>query len=109
MWIFQNDSFLSIVQHKQLPDSLLVRSRVDGDIERVFPNVEVFQIEEADYRYRAVIPREELKRALSDAVDRIDYPNFKDSIHKSDAKRKRAYMSVWSALAQAYGAYGRIP
>ena len=37
MWIFQNDSFLSIVAHRDKPGMLLVRARKAGDIEAVFP------------------------------------------------------------------------
>ena len=33
MWIFMNDSMLSIVAHKDKPEHLLVRSRIEGDIE----------------------------------------------------------------------------
>jgi len=42
MWIFLSDSFLSIVD-KDDPSgaTLLVRARVAGDIERVFPGVAV--------------------------------------------------------------------
>jgi hypothetical protein len=108
MWIFQNRSFLSIVQHNERPDCLLVRSRIKGDIEQTLPDAEVFEIAEADYRYRAVVTRAEMKAALAQAVDRVDYPNFKDSI-PHDGKhtaRKRAYMRVWQAMAEVFGSFG---
>ncbi len=107
MWIFQNDSFLSVVEHRDQPGMLLVRSRVEGDIQKVFPAVEVFQIGDADYRYRAIVSRDDLKAALAAAVDGIDYPNFKNSIAKEDVKRKQAYLSVWTAMANVFGAFGR--
>jgi hypothetical protein len=107
MWLFLNDAFLSVVAHRDRPDDLLVRSRVDGDIQRAIPDAEVFTDDAADYRYRAIVSRERFKMALADAADRIDYGNFKDSIKKSDVRRKSAYLSVWSAMAGAYGAYGR--
>jgi hypothetical protein len=37
-----------------------------------------------------------LKRTLADAVDRIDYDNFKSSVEEQD--RHDAYMGVWSAM-----------
>ncbi len=105
MWLFLNDSYLSVVQHRDLPGALLVRSRVKGDIERAVPGAKVFEDLEADYRYRAVVDREAFKTALCQAVDRIDYDNFKGSIH-NDPKRHEAATAVWQVLAQRYGAYG---
>ena len=107
MWIFKNDSFLSIVQDKDDHARLLVRSRIQGDIEQAIPDAEVFEDAKADYRYRAFVSREALKRAMCDAVDQIDYLNFKGSV--KETKRHNAYMSVWSAMAQVYGSYGRRP
>ena len=34
----------------------------------------------SDYLYRAVLPREAVKQALTAMIDQIDYPNFKDSV-----------------------------
>ena len=34
----------------------------------------------SDYLYRAVLPREAVKRALAAMLDQINYPNFKDSV-----------------------------
>jgi hypothetical protein len=41
MWVFLNDSFLSIVAHRTEPGVLLVRARTAGDIEAVFPQAHV--------------------------------------------------------------------
>jgi hypothetical protein len=106
MWILRNDSFLSVVQHRDMPGKLLVRSRIEGDIERAMPGAEVFEDPSADYRYRAIVDRQALKDALCEAVDAIDYDNFKNSIAKSDRKRHHTYMDVWGVLAGAYGSYG---
>lgn len=107
MWIFQNDSFLSVVAHRDRPGWLLVRSRIKGDIERAIPGAQVYEDETADYRYRAEVTREQLKEALLGAVDRIDYPNFKGSVAPSDTARHEAYLDVWQAMARRFGAYGR--
>jgi hypothetical protein len=105
MWIFQNNSFISVVAHYRLPGVLLVRSRIEGDIERAIPGAKVFENLDADYRYRSLVSHDSLKEAMNDAIDGIDYGNFKDSIAKTDHKRHGAYMNVWSAMAQAFGAY----
>ena len=90
---------------------LLVRSRIEGDIERFFSekSVETFQDGSADYRYRALVEKRPVESALVHAVEGIDYPNFKNSVAAGDKKRKSAYMSVWNAMASAFGAFGRAP
>jgi hypothetical protein len=105
MWVLLNDASLSIVEHKGKPGHLLVRSRIKGDIERVIPSAHVYEDDSADYRYRADVSRDVFKEALSQAVNRIDYANFKGSVKES--KRHSAYMKVWQVLADAFGAYGR--
>lgn len=105
MWIIQNDSFLSIVEHKGKPGHLLVRARVKGDIENAIPTANVYEDASADYFFRADISREDLKTALVAAVDKINYGNFKASV--KDHARHEAYMGVWGVLARAFGAYGK--
>ncbi|HZH98269.1 MAG TPA: hypothetical protein VEX38_04805 [Fimbriimonadaceae bacterium] len=106
MWVFLNDAFLSVVAHRDLEGMLLVRSRIEGDIERAIPGAEVFTNESADYLFRAVVSRDRFKECLCFAVDRIDYGNFKNSIEPEDLQRRRAYHDVWGVLAQSYGAFG---
>lgn len=93
MWIFLNDSFLSIVAHNKRNDLLLVRARAAGDIERVFPDSRVTFTPRRDYPYRAVIKREEVGDVLAHVAGSIKYPNFKNSVHTED--RHHAYLSVW--------------
>ena len=97
MWIMTNNSYLSIVSKDCGPAELLVRARRAGDIERVFPNAEVTRQTNSDYLYRAVLPRDAVKRALAAMIDHIDYPNFKDSVE--DGSLHAAYVSVWCAMA----------
>ena len=107
MWIFQNNSFVSIVAHKERPGHLLVRSRIEGDIEMAIPCAEVFEDLTADYRYRAIVAKDVVQEAIMKSIGEIDYPNFKNSIAHSDGKRHDAYMGVWQVMAKAFGAYGR--
>ena len=96
MWIFLNNSFLSIVQHRKNSDLLLVRGRINGDIEAVFPSAKVIELCNADYRYRAEVSRHEVTLALIQEVQRITYDNFKNSVQ--DDLRHDAYMRVWSVM-----------
>ena len=68
-----------------------------GDIEKVFPDAKVTRNINSDYLYRAVLPRDLVKQALAAMIDKIDYPNFKDSVE--DRSLHAAYVSVWCAMA----------
>lgn len=96
MWILMNDAMLSIVRHRTRPDDLLVRARLAGDIERVFPQVEVVEGAGSDYRFRATVPRPEVAEAISRRLLDIDYGNFKNSVR--EPKRHEAYFDVWHAM-----------
>jgi hypothetical protein len=98
MWLCLNDSFFSLVSKNCSEGQLLVRARREGDIERVFGRRHVVTRDTcADYLYRAVISREEIKTVMAKEVDRIHYPNFKDSVEAKDLHD--AYMGVWSNMA----------
>ncbi len=98
MWIMTNNSYLSIVHKAPCgPAELLVRARRAGDIEKVFPDAKVTRTTNRDYLYRAVLPRDVVKRAFAAMIDHIDYPNFKDSVE--DSSLHAAYVGVWCAMA----------
>ena len=98
MWVFLNNAFLSIVAHREQPDAMLVRARLPGDIERVFPDADVSQTPEADYLFRATIHRSLVADALAKAVRGIDYHNFKASVVHDERKRLGGYYGVWNAM-----------
>ena len=96
MWIFQNDSFLSMVAHRTKPGMLLVRARKAGDIEAVFPDAKTWVDERADYPHRAEVSAEKVAEAVAARVLAIVYPNFKDSVRERG--RHDAYMRVWDVM-----------
>ena len=93
MWIFAKDGFLSITPHREKPDCFMVRGRVKGDIEYYFPNADVIETPNADYRYRTTLPREEVADRIRKAVADIHYRGFKTSV--TDKRREAYYFSVW--------------
>lgn len=98
MWIFTNNAFVSIVQHREQPNTLLVRGRAPGDVARFLsvPNCFEEETPSADYRYRILASREEVGQALARALSKVTYPNFKDSIV---AKwRKQVALKIWSLM-----------
>ena len=100
MWVCLNDSFLSIVDKDCARNELLVRARRPGDIEKVFSRrVVVTKDTSTDYLYRAVVSRDDVKKALAREVDRITYPNFKSSIPLGERKLHDAYLRVWGTMS----------
>ncbi len=75
-----------------------MRARVQGDIERVFPDAVVTTTPDADYRFRAALPREVVSKAIAEQIKRIGYPNFKSSVKEAD--RHDACMAVWGFMHQ---------
>ena len=96
MWLCLSRSYLSIVADRKDKSRLLVRARVAGHIEAVFPKAEVFTDSEADYLYRAFISREEVVLALSSEVRGIDYDNFKSSV--PDQALHDCYLGFWRLM-----------
>lgn len=105
MWIIQNNAFVSIVEHRDDARKLIVRGRFKGDVERFLNPLRngMHVIEDltpnADYRFRAVVQRDDVAHAMLRSVQRITYPNFKDSIKA--AFRKSIAMRVWSLFHAA--------
>jgi hypothetical protein len=51
----------------------------------------------SDYLYRAVIAKGDVASAITAEINKIDYPNFKDSI--KDEQLHDAYVDVWAVMA----------
>lgn len=96
MWIFLSQSFLSIVAVKDKPEILVVRARIAGDIECVFPEAEVLTDIGSDYKYRAFFSRKRVAEVIALEIGNIDYTNFKKSVNPYN--RELAYMEVWARM-----------
>jgi hypothetical protein len=98
MWIFLNSAMLSVVADRNSDAYLLVRGRIKGDIERVFPSANVKCTPDADYFWRALVKREEIVRAISEELTGLKYFNFKSSVQEHF--RHEAYFDVWARLRE---------
>ena len=98
MWIVMNDSYFSIVKNRNRKDSLIVKARIKGDIERIFPKANVRENMGTDYKYRAFLPKWVVSKAIKKSIEHIDYDNFKDSVPLEDATRHDVYFDVWLTL-----------
>ena len=96
MWIQFNNAFLSIVENREKTIELLVRARVKGDIEKVFPEADVFEDNNADYKYRAFISKVIVAEKIMLKVTEINYDNFKNSV--KEIERKNVYGNIWAEL-----------
>ena len=96
-WIFFNDAMLSIVTCPGRPDHLLVRARVKGDLNRVFPDAKVETTPARDYRFRTILPRRVVAEAIFYRIFETSYGNFKAGV--SERPRHDAYFKVWMAMA----------
>ncbi len=105
MWLLLDTGFISVVQHKDDPALLLVRSRVRDDISNILgDDVEIVENPHADYLYRAVVSRERLAAALLKAVQSLDYTSHvKDIALQRSAPspgRQAAYYDTWAAMSR---------
>lgn len=97
MWIFLNDSFVSVVAHKRNEQLLLVRARIKGDLETLLgENTKVFSTPDNDYRFRAIVSKKQFAQVMKSRIENIDYKNFKDSV-ESD-QRHNVYLGVWTVM-----------
>jgi len=100
MWLFSKNNFLSIVEDKDDPNRLLVRGRLRGDIEAMFPLAEVIEGVGSDYLFRAFVDRTAVVKAVADTVTNIDYTNFKSANNKS---RQAHLMGSWQVMRDVQG------
>lgn len=104
MWIFSPDSFVSIVAHRTKPDVLLVRARLPGDLERMFPGAKVKETRAADYRFRAELPRHIVADEVAKRIAGIDYDNVKGAIPKVGGRVGRVHDSRAMAMHRCWDA-----
>ena len=104
MWIGHNKGWVSIVAHRDKPEYLLVRARKSEHITEIWENADVYENENADYRYRADILRQEVARNLGYNIVDIQYTNFKNSV--KERKLAGAYHDIWNVMFDyAWGWY----
>ncbi len=96
MLIFTRNAFVSIVDHPQDNRFLVVRGRISGDVEALFPEAEVFERPGADFRFQATVPRDRVANRIATVVKDVHYDAFESAVEDSD--RRQAYLQVWSAM-----------
>ena len=101
MWLFCKSGYFSAVKHNAKPNTILLRARIKGDLERLAEthriDMRIEHTPEADYAFRAELSAAEWTRAVMEESDAIDYGNFKNAVHDGTA-RDDAYLDVWSVM-----------
>jgi len=96
MWIALTEGWLSIVAHRDKPDHLLVRARNPKHIRRTFGEQVMYTDADADYPFRADVPREDVVRFLVRRLEHMAYDNFKNTI--DDDRYHDAAVDVWRVM-----------
>lgn len=106
MWIFTQHGYLSVVQHfDPTPGAeLLIRARnrrhlaaclsrvvESGDVESMIRHTP-----DADYPWRAFVSRDLVRRLVVEAVDALDYSNFKGRCSRTWGADADMLHDVWS-------------
>jgi hypothetical protein len=103
MWLATQHGFYSIVQKES--DLYFVRARVRHDLVNLLTlldwDLEIHQWEQADYRFRIILNREQLLEVMVHLGSALDYPNFKGRIyeHNEQFHKLGAYHKIWSVMA----------
>lgn len=104
MWVTSTRGFYSAVAHRDAPELVLVRARVREDLQalgELIGPLEILATPDADYPFRAAVPRERWSAALVLLAAEIDYDNFKNAVAERQGSRREAvYHRVWAALRE---------
>ena len=99
MWIFNNDSFVSIVQDLDDPKYVYVRGRRLYDVMNFTGKREedITETPNNDYSFRVKIKKTELAEILMNKAMYINYGNFKNSIPLEDSDYIKMCHEVWGS------------
>ena len=94
-WLCFSDAFLSVVNHRDDRNLLVVRARRRDHLTNVFGKDALITVTpERDYKYRVIAEREKVAQIVATRINHIDYGNFKDSVEAEDLHA--LYEQFWS-------------
>ncbi len=96
MWLFLPDAYISVTEHESEPRLVCVRARVRGDLESLFPEADIAETIDRDYRFATSLPKERVSQVVSLRIAKLNYASFFEAIPDED--RKQAYIQVWGAM-----------
>ncbi len=126
MWMMTKYGFYSVVEHRDDPQTVLIRARARKDLEELcevadslsrqygsrvatgFTPDRILLDDTADYRFRLIVPRQAWMEVTLHLCEGVDYANFKNAVKERDPDRADVYMRVWSALYSIQTATKRL-
>ncbi len=102
MWLFTKQGFYSIVRKDG--GEWHVRARARKDLENLNrlagTDHAIHRSEEADYRWRMVVPGAEAQRLVGRLADDIDYSNFKSAVARTPGQEDKVGIlhEIWSLM-----------
>ena len=102
MWTFFSGGFISIVQHSEKPDTLIVRARDEDSLLSLVEatGATLKHTPSNDYPYRIGVLRRAFSSWLADQVSNLDYSNYKAAMGLSRPDFHSALADVWVAMHQ---------
>ena len=97
MWIFTTHGFISIVQHKDIPDQFQIKSRAPEPLELLWPEHEIQVLDWADYMFRINVPKSEVISVLIEITESVDYTSFKHEWEDNQSYHD-ALVRVWTVM-----------
>lgn len=110
MWVYCKSGFFSAVRHATRKNTVHVRARFEGDLERLCEEhgvkSKVEYTPNNDYKWRMDFSAARWANIMKKESEGIDYLNFKNAVHDG-TERDSAYMNVWGVMRAAQEAPGR--
>jgi|GEM_PF-1655581 len=117
MWIVTEHGFFSFVVDRKDPTQVHLRARIREDLERNFPDAEVYEKPGADYLFRAKVSKADVAERMAELILTADITgHFKDEVNRRAARpehgsRSSAMYAFWNGMAacQPYAPYSKVP
>ena len=98
MWLFTRQGFISAVENRDNPETIVIRARDPEHLREMFPTEPILETEESDYPIRLYIERARFADWLARQAYDLDYTNFKDSIPSDQETYHDACVAVWEQM-----------
>jgi hypothetical protein len=83
MWLYLRNAFVSIVQHHERHDLLVVRARNRKHLEELgFQKIQ--RTRDTDYEFRVIVTRPRFLQMMMRQVEHLTYTNYKDASRLKD-------------------------
>lgn len=101
MWLFTDTGFISAVTHRDDSNLMMVRARDKKSLEPLakYSRTEIEKTPTADYPWRTVVSKKQLKTWMAKAIDDAEYDNFKSRVAKTRGHEfVDALHDVWATM-----------